>query len=481
MQRDTASHPLQPAVTSRFLTRQRLFEACAYLLMIALSYVAVVGAMPLASLVGDQNDYLKQAQQINELGLGVYVPDTSAYGYPLFMAGMVQLARVTGLTATEVIMLAQFAIHTVSSLIGLAILTGLKPDVTFPVRLVTFGLIQGNPVLLGLTRLFLTDSIAILPITVLLWCVVYQPRGKYLIAGTALGTAMVLRPFHQIWFISWIAGCVVLAFLRGRRMRYSIRWMVRQALPQSWQQGFLIAAHFLVPLLGVLAPQVITVYHAENRIALSGSEAGIWAQRHIGLGLFVYKYETFVGDGSRGQPVQYMNDESILNIEAALKKDTPDTQSIVVSELPALVLPLPILKLAGIFQNYEWSVYRDSLENRLNLVVVWGGIIFYLFLYSLQSFLRHWRYRPQRSEALLNAPLVLFLAMSAYVFLYVLFTAPEGRFIAPIIPGLVALGVYRILLENSRQRQLVTAITATIVYGFTFIVLANSINLVVRD
>ena len=73
----------------------------------------------------------------------------------------------------------------------------------------------------------------------------------------------------------------------------------------------------------------------------------------------------------------------------------------------------------------------------MNIVVIWGGAVFFLYLYMLQSFVLRWRFRPARSESLLNVPLVVFVGLNAYLLLYVVFSRPEGRYAAPAVPALV--------------------------------------------
>lgn len=477
MQTESASMPV-PSNAARNVSWKNLLQSGAYLLVIALSYAAVVTVMPMSTRSGDQDAYLVEARKINTGGLSTYIPDTSAYGYPLFLAAMLQLADATGMNASDLIMLVQFAFHTGIAFLGLAILDKLSPGAPFGMRLLCFVLIQANPVLLGLTRLFLTDSLTVFPVTVMLWGVVYQPKGKYLLFGTALGAAMILRPFHQVWFMAWIVGGLVVAVFRGRRMHRPLSWTIRQGLPANFRQGALMAAHCLIPLAGILTPQMLTVYQAENRIGLSGSEAGIWAQRHLALGLFLYKYETFSADGVHAYPIRYLNKRGLLNIQERMAQPRDSIVVVLLTDIPGMIITLPVVKLAGIFQNYDWSVYRTDINNQFTLVTAWGGVIFFLFLYMLQSFLFRLRVRIKAADGLLNIPLMLFLGVSAYVWLYVLFTAPEGRFVAPAIPALVALAFHRILLEKSPRRLVLTAIAACVLYLLTFIILAESVTLV---
>jgi hypothetical protein len=237
---------------------------------------------------------------------------------------------------------------------------------------------------------------------------------SYALIGIVLGFCAVVRPFHIVWGIVVIALFVVVTLWNHYRLLWS-------PVKHSVKRLRLITLCFvLVIFTQPLITSVYKLYRENVPIAYNKN----YLQLHLNAMLYMYRYETLY-DLSQNKlfPVWYINEP--------LHSDT---------KRPELVL-MPLIKLASLFQQHDYKVYRPTVGINSPTAFSIGLILWIMFCYVVsQSLCEIWQAGKMHKEF----PKIglLTLCMTSYVVLYTLFTVPETRFVFPIYPVLVCLFMY---------------------------------------
>gem|GEM_PF-4454321 len=367
---------------------------------------------------------------------------TRTIGYPIFLYVIYELSGQTDDWISQVRMI-QFLLHTVVSVMSLGLLQALVSDSTM-IRWWHYALLfcvnQFNPILLGLTQEILTDSLAVFWVVLFFWGIMGQSRWRWGIGGAALGLATLVRPFYLLY------GFVIFAV-------WSVGYLIanRQHLKSLLLSNAVIERilFILVPFLVLIAPQYGFVYDSESTIGLVGTRGNQWQAFHYENGFYLYKYETFVGEGHHpgvyyvaSDRVDYLDDRS------------PERGLHLYLQDPFGSIEMAIIKTVGIFQNFELSVYRQALVfDYWQPVFLFGGLFFILLLYPTLYSLQHIKDVLQ-----FNNLQYFLLAILIHILAYTVFLIPEGRFISPVYPLISVLAIATIIRDPSSWWLLLVAI-----------------------
>lgn len=407
---------------------------------------------------GDAHDYVQLAEQW--LATGTFWHPIRTYGYPLFLAAIraVLPADCDWLTATRVV---QFLLHTASAALAVGLFTRFatvaRLAIAWPAQVAVFALVQLNPVLLGLSQEVLTDSISVFLATAFFAGLLSNTRWHWLLAGLALGAAAVVRPFY-------LNFAIALAVLVG--LWWLVRWVRKTApRPEALPARLLMIA---VPLLLVLLPQFALVYQNEGRVGFTGAQGSGWVSTHLEYTYYYYKYETYIGEW-HGPKVLYLSPRRAVMFE---QRDPTQPMVLLMALDPVGTGYMTAIKTAGLFQNYEYAVYRSHLDNRFtHPTFLYGFVLFVQFMYLVGLSLLEFR-----SFVLENHPvLVTALAIVAlHVGLYSLLTAPESRFIAPVFPLLTAFAGFNVIARPRIRLMMGVVVASILLYAYTYIELLDS-------
>ncbi len=368
-----------------------------YLIVIIASYlvITVVVRTPI-QLVGDAAGYDLFARDIRTLGLfGQIDLSIRTYGYPLFLVIIqaVISALSPGVSYLEAVAFVQFVLHTIAALISVNLFAHLlgRGKANFAACFSCFVLIQCNPLLLGLTRDLLTDCLSVFLTMLFLRLLVSRVRFKALGLGTLLGLLIVVRPFYEVWGILFI-GCLLLWL--GARVLIQHRAAWRAPLQKIGRKqvigmcGWVFG--FLTPCLMIVGLQLIMVYQYEHKIGLIGWQGSNYAAYNLCRGSFSYKYETYLGNT---HPPEVFYTFAYFSKPTETRCEDRSTNLWVRQEIthPIDSAFLFTVKAVGMFQNYEWSTYRQTLDNRFDLLVMWGLIPFFCLVYANWAALSRWR------------------------------------------------------------------------------------------
>ncbi len=461
--------------------RRRLMQWGAYALITVLAYllITVIVRTPLYFEHYDSYAYLNLAENIRQHGLLSFYNDFRTYGYPVFLALIQQLAALIAPTAEplQVIALVQFVLHSGAALLSVTLIEKLSERKTsFIFRITCFALVELNAVLLGLTRDILTESVTVFVIMLFIELLLSDVRLKWALLGLTLGIAIIVRPVHQVWG---------LAFLLAAGLLFCIRRVMQHGAQSTWNQMrqidlkrlTIVVLQIAVPLLVIVGLQYFFVYQAENKINLVGTRATELAVKHLNASVYDYKYETYVGTGPHSPKLFYCFEKGEAQATAICAgQDSLNLFQYFVT-YPFDTVYVLIVKTVGIFQSYEWSTYRQTTTSYPNLVFIWGLIPLLGLVVAHHNLLRQWRKMLTTSYANFCRILVL-VAADLYLVLYILFTIPETRFMAPMLPALTVCGLSTIatpLSPRYHRTLLIIAGLTFIMYMLVFVILQSSL------
>ncbi|MBM4303379.1 MAG: hypothetical protein FJ112_03510, partial [Deltaproteobacteria bacterium] len=240
------------------------------------------------------------------------------------------------------------------------------------------------------------------------------------IMAVAAGIATVTRPFYGPFF--FLYGVVLLGFVIIRR---------RVDLKKSGGRYFKIAVIYFL----ILVPQVLTIYIHENRLALTGREADDWKKIHLKEGMYTYKYETLVAR-QEDPRLNYININRYNLLHGVTKQS--DLYRLILEDWLGTIKMITF-KTVGLFQSFDWSVYRISNSLRpLHPVFLFGGIHFFFFVFSCIEVLKM---IFNKNKNCFSNWMAVQIFCILHVLVYAILTVPESGFIAPVIPAIIVIGV----------------------------------------
>ncbi len=449
--------------------KSSLIVSLPYLIVIAISYlivVLVIRSEMSGELYYDAGQYNRIAEFMRERGL--FVGNTRTYGYPVFL-NFVYLITPNTVNFTDGVGFIQFLLHIVTALATVYTLSKLAERAGFSLkrwhRLVCFALIQLNPLLLAMTQEVLTDSITVLGVTVFLVICMARVRYQILLVALVIAILTIIRPFHLNWSIAFFAlwaGLFVFGTLINSTFKAHKEFLDTHAskiFPQLLMGAFI--------LLIILSVQLWRVYTVDREFNLVTQWERDYIPLHLTETTFVYKYETYVGeDNTLSATVYYINEARQIDGEFSIG-DTLRRYA----EDPLGAFNMITGKTIGLFQNYEWSVYRQTRENPANHPVFFAGLLlFTAFLYINQHFILNYN----RQMAINASFLAVFVLINSYIFLYSILTVPESRFIYPVFPALTAGMMFILLKERDIRPLFYTFVIATTLYILIYQVLLET-------
>lgn len=407
-------------------------------------------------IIWDAWGYVEHSWQI-EKQLNFYNP-LRTYGYALFLFLARQVAVMINLVPwISFVFFIQFVLHTATSFLAVAILRilatqiGQKPS--NPRTLLCFFLVQLNFYLLPLCFEILTDSSSTFLLTATTYFLVSRGSYRHLLVGLTSGALIITRPYYGPFFL-------VMIFLFG------ISWFLSQKKRGSTSLENVFQV--LIPLIILVGFQFYLNFKYEGRLSLAGTSAGSARGLHLRLGPISYKYET-LGKHS-GTPVVIYFDEKLR--DKIVMRDSNSSAGWVLLKNWISVVRVIFIKIVGLFQSFEWGLYRTNSQTSFsNPVFLFGFLNFFLFgccLTHLLSFnLREFKSHESRTAYLVSLGVII------HVGLYAFLTVPETRFNAPILPVTCALGLLAVQRMN-RKNLAVTLLCCLVLYSYSFIVLTRS-------
>ncbi len=396
---------------------------------------------------------------------GQFYSSIRTFGYPFFLYLVRQLAIATNTFPwLTFLFIVQFSIHTLTSFLTLGIYNHLliktQKQASPAWGFLIFALSQLNLVLLPFAFEILTENLSIFLFTLAIYWFTSENKHRFVFMGFALGLATLIRPFYGP--LSLICGfALVLFVLRPQNFTWS--FLKRSVSP---------VLQFGLPFLIICSPQIYLIHKHENRFSLVGESAHHAGKAHLNLGQIVMKFETHGLD--KAKPL-------IVYLDTDRQKDLLNL-SIRSSPLTFFFsrfgdsMDLILHKTIALFQNFEWSVFRTGgAPNPLHPVFIFGFVhfsfLFWILMYLLPG-LKTWF---QRNEG--SVPVFSFVGTSLllHLFLYSVPTVPESRYIAPVLPGLIALGCCA-LRNLSKPQRTIALLLAAFTYFYTFHTLRASIQ-----
>lgn len=442
-----------------------------YLLAILLAYplLQLIITTRIA-LVGDAAQYMVLSNQILENGFFNYNHPTRTYGYPLFLALLQAAVIPIRLNIPESVALIQFFIHIGTCLLATSLLmrlSGLK--VTARQRTLWFLFFFISPPLLALTREMLTETWTIFCVTAFFWCFTSVSRWRYTWMSLALAFSMVLRPYHLIWaIVVLVSGGVIYTLFRFFSRNRQQPPKTSKTKPLLW---WVILLQWGIPLVLIVGVQLFFGSRGSGRLGFTGAGADDYIQLHIELATYVYKYETLVINNDQLYPILYYADglrETTNHMKANQQTVNPLTMLLA---NPAGMIAQWIFKAVGLFQNYDPMTYRLTSDKYLSLTFFWGLIPLCLLINALLSAglecYRIIRRKPILPPLTLLIWIMLYAAI-VYIGIYAVVTAPETRFVAPVLPIVMLTGVVIYLHRPQRLVLAFSACLTAVLYGTAF-------------
>ncbi|MEO1288611.1 MAG: hypothetical protein AAFV93_12650, partial [Chloroflexota bacterium] len=212
------------------------------------------------------------------------------------------------------------------------------------------------------------------------------------------------------------------------------------------------------------------INHTYGDLETRQSASEFWIDLHFEQGQYTYKYETYVGSDETITPQQYYLSQDRL--DHVQSQDDPTNIVANTLQNPIMTSYMIVIKLVGLFQSYEWSVYRQSAgTNAFHPLMIYGYFLFVGFVYIIQDFIVHLWSMLKRAE--LAIPIVWF-AIMIQVGAYAVIFVPESRFIAQVVPLITTLAIARFIDDDSKYYAWIAFIVATMMYIGTYLVIANS-------
>jgi hypothetical protein len=276
------------------------------------------------------------------------------------------------------------------------------------------------------------------------------------IIGLVLGLLIVTRPFYLTWALASVGGLLALRVLFWLASKHRLAGL--RAV--RWRRLALIGLALAVPLMLIVGAQVALVAEAEGTPGLTGQEARGWIHTHMMYGLFYYKYETYTYFYQVYAGRVYVPQIHYINAAREAQFKGQESWLAAVAADPLGFATHTALKTVGMFQAYEWTVYRSTIDdNPLHPLFLMGFVNFAALVYCVMSLgwqaLRHPR-------TLISAQTSLLLVVLVHLLGYSVPTIPEPRFIAPILPLVMALTVATFSVRRDRW-TLATAVTVGLV------------------
>ncbi len=488
--------------------------AC-YAVLAYVSYYLITTVLQIYvfGLISDSGGYLQLADGIRTGGLFSFTGDLRGYGYPLFLALVNQfsIAQNAGgnwlYTATDI----QFVLHTLTSLLGVSILSYLLDKRASSIlRILCFALLQFNPILLGLTRDIMSDSLSVFFLTLFIWAILRSFPLHWLVVGIALAVSIVIRPFNLPWIVVLVGALALLTFLRDsltqRRTAESTPEPPRSmsAFLKDRQRLILVGLQIGLPLLLIVGLQYILVARSGGGLSLIGKTGGYWQTRVLYEGSYMYRYQPYADPRGALHHMYYVS-TPCEQIAIALNGINP--LPVILADLPGTFY-LYAVKTIAMFQPLSWSTYRTSLDTPSGYLLLFGLLLFFFFVYLTLRQWDIWRlFNPSTASSgqrlkvdhsqpdslsvnlslnlsfLVNlremlhlsregsTKFALWLAITLYILLYALVSVPEPRYIAAILPILTALAVTEISANRNIGSLLRAAVLASVLYLFTYEIL----------
>jgi len=216
----------------------------------------------------------------------------------------------------------------------------------------------------------------------------------------------------------------------------------------------------------------IAIYQHEGRIGLTGNESDGWKQIHLRQGMYTYKYETH---GNRPEnPQIYYISKTRYNLFRQVKS-TSDYYKTFIKDIEGTVAIISH-KIIGLFQSFEWSVYRTTDSLNYLHPVFWFGLVHFFFFVSICFEVFRIIGFNRNIFFSTSTPLQIFCIL--HTLFYAILTVPESRFIAPVIPAIIANGVILTERPANSFRSTTIAVFSLILYFWNFKLLSHALGVI---
>jgi hypothetical protein len=452
-----------------------------YILAISLSYIMLnaIGKINTNQQYFDEAYYANLATFINEQGLFAFQDGNRTYGYPLIVA-IVQRVQTSlfplGRFSTFV-GLFQFVFHTLTALLAVACMDRLckgQPPHRTATKLLCFAVIQLAPLLMSMTKNLLSDSLTTFFLTLFVFLLLTPHRFRPLLIGLVLAAMIVMRPFYGGWSVAFVLILVTILTVskatRILRNHERIQLNRLQLTHTVWT-----ALQGILPIAIIVGLQFFFIYRLEGYASLTGRIANDAAQAQLTQGIYGIKYEGYVGGTDHAPPVWYVYDRAKSLADKLAEQEGRATVWQFALHYPLEALQVFVLKATGLFQNYEWAIYRTQLVNSVSYIFLYGLLFFVFFVYVnvtvLSSLPTHLAEIAKRSP-----PIVVLVIIDLSILLYSVLTVPESRFAMPILPILTVLAIHFVVTRRNWRSLMFSALSATVGYIWTYQVLLASLK-----
>ncbi|MEM9952728.1 MAG: hypothetical protein AAF846_14065 [Chloroflexota bacterium] len=382
-------------------------------------------------------------------------------GYPAFLYAVRHLIPSQVFTDWyDGVRFVQWALHIMTAILCVGIYGKLTKNPRLLGRIITFACVALSPLLLALTQEILTDSVATFLLTLFIWCLLREVDFiTALTSGLCIGVLYLFRPFYLPYLFA-LAGCVLLWLIISRRKQLTGMVTVR---------NMLLIATFALSFISLYSLQEI-INRTYGDLETRQSASDYWIDLHFEQGQYTYKYETYVGLDATITPQQYYLSQDRL--DHVQSQEDPTNLLAHTLQNPIDAVYMISIKLVGLFQSYEWSVYRQSAgTNAFHPLMIYGYFLFVGFVYVIQDFIVHIWSMLKRGE--LAIPIVWF-AIMIQVGTYAVIFVPESRFVAQVVPLITTLAIARFIDDDRKHYAWITLIVATIMYVGTYLIIANA-------
>jgi hypothetical protein len=411
--------------------------------------------------------YLMLSEKIHNKGIFNFYDDAKPYGYPFLIEIINTLTKplFPKLSLVDAICYFQFFLHLLTSITSVYIYKNIaKKNKSTKIQLLIFLLIQLNPLLIGSSKQILSETATTFLMTAFFYSVIQKNSLKYFFISLFISLAIVFKAFTLSWSI--FTFTLVLIFYLIRNFR-SLKSLLKLNLPKFNP----VLLQVIIPFIIIVGVQFYNTYQNENHISLMPQNYQNVSKLHMSLSTYVYKYETYTGDNPRIPPTLYYESRDLQKIfESCLSKKNHILCRI---ENPIKSIYVYIIKLTALFQNYEWSTYRNNLKNTVSFVFLFGQVMFMFFV------LTNYYYISTFIKEKLTTKNITIICVNTYVILYAIFSLPESRFIYPILPMLTLLTIEKISntkwIYNKNNLYLKVILLTIILYFYVGIMVNSSL------
>ncbi len=468
--------PLSRATIPKFAS-SRFVRITLYILVIAFSLflLATQVGISRSDLYFDEQGYVRLADLIRAQGFRYYADDLRTFGYPLFLAliGTI-LPQAPFISAVIVV---QFLLHCLTAFLATACLERLVSPRKLPwgVKWLCFALVQLAPPILKLTGYLLTDSLSVVLFTLLVYACVTPSRLRVFWVSLVLALAIVVRPFYQIWSLIFVGVVIVLYLLsRGIEALQTHQPLSFGGLRRTGAFRSILLA--TLPLLLIVGLQYFFTYRQEQRIDLVGTRANEGGDFHLSVSTYEVKYETYIGSSDHSAGVIYMLQANKQLVDQLIVDTGSSSPLSFLIHYPLQAVYTYVLKTVGFFQDYEWRVFRLTLDHPVNDVFLYGLVFLTLFVFVNLSFLM--AIRPNLRDVVHWPPLsvILLIAIDLHIFLYSIPTRPETRYIVPTFPILVSLALSLLVTKRNWKTLGATILISAGLYLWAYQVMISAMT-----